>query len=71
MAEETTVEKTLAKRRNKRYLNELEEQTTSLADGEFARFECVMERRCYPAALAIVVPIGAAPAQPTNPRSRC
>ena len=51
-------------------MNELEQGTASLTDGEFARLErMVMERRGRAAAHVIVAPIGTA--QPSKPRSRC
>ena len=56
----------MAEQRNKNFLNELEERTSSFTDKGFARFERIMERRGRTAAHVIPAPIGTAPAQPTN-----
>ena len=63
-------EKEKSKQRVESFLNELEQETASLTDEEFARLErIIMERRSHAAAHVAVAPIGTV--QPSNPRSRC
>ena len=45
----------MAEQRNENFMDELEEQTTSFTDEDFARFERIMERRDR-AALCMVIP---------------
>ena len=63
-------EKERSKQRAESLLNELEQETASLTDEDFARLErMIMERRDRAAEHVIAVPSGTA--QSSNPRSRC
>ena len=56
----------MTEQRNQSFLSELEQQTASFTDEEFARFLYIMERRGRAAAPAIATTIDAASVQPTN-----
>ena len=61
--------KVRSKQRVESFLNELEQETASVTDEEFARLErMIRESRGRPAAHVVVAPIDTA--QPCNPRSR-
>ena len=56
----------MAEQRSESFVNELEGETESLTDEEFARLERFMKSRSRAVAPATAAPTGAAPAQPTS-----